>query len=332
MFVSKRFAEFMAWGHSFMYRHIPGLFRWGYSCSKNHPMAFKQIFSRILVGGSETMYEYLLKNKFDTVICTQSFATIILTHMLKNHPISIRTAFVATDYTCYPGMEDVDVQKYFIPSKCLMGNFEKCGIQRERITAAGIPVCRSFFKNIEKEDAKRLLNLNAKNKHLLIMCGSMGCGPITKMVKELAKKMPENVEVSVICGTNQRLKRRLEHRYKKNERIHIVGYTNQISLYMDSADLYLTKPGGISVTEAAVKKLPMVLIKAVAGCEEYNMDYFAKIGAAITANSVESLIEKSLKLLSSEQDWLQMKNALNKYRYPDGAEVIYHSLAGGKTV
>ena len=41
-----------------------------------------------------------------------------------------------------------------------------------------------------------------------------------------------------------------------------------MALLMDSADLYLTKPGGISVTEAASMRLPMVFIDAVAGCEE----------------------------------------------------------------
>ena len=30
-FISEGFGRFMSWGHSFMYRHIPGLFRWGYN-------------------------------------------------------------------------------------------------------------------------------------------------------------------------------------------------------------------------------------------------------------------------------------------------------------
>ena len=38
-FIGEKFARFMSWGHSFMYRHIPGLFRWGYRYSEDHPNA-----------------------------------------------------------------------------------------------------------------------------------------------------------------------------------------------------------------------------------------------------------------------------------------------------
>ena len=62
----------------------------------------------------------------------------------------------------------------------------------------------------------------------------------------------------------------------------VIGYTKFIPLYMDSADLFLTKPGGISVTEASAKALPMAFINAVAGCEQYNMDIFIRHGFAFT--------------------------------------------------
>ena len=42
---------------------------------------------------------------------------------------------------------------------------------------------------------------------------------------------------------------------------------------MDSADLFLTKPGGISTTEAMVKGLPMVLVNVVGGCETPNLEF-----------------------------------------------------------
>lgn len=58
-----------------------------------------------------------------------------------------------------------------------------------------------------------------------------------------------------------------------------------MSLLMDSADLYLTKPGGLSISEASAKKLPMVFLNAVAGCESYNLHFFLERGVAQTADS-----------------------------------------------
>ena len=159
------------------------------------------------------------------------------------------------------------------------------------------------------------------------MCGSMGCGPIAKLVKHIAKGLAEDMEVSVICGTNRRLREKLEQKYKRNEKIHIIGYTNQMPLYMDSADLLLTKPGGISITEAAVKKLPMVFVNAVAGCEQYNMDFFVKMGAAVTAGSVKELAEQSIQILLCDTQRQGMEDALQNYQYPGGAETIFNSIS-----
>ena len=192
--------------------------------------------------------------------------------------------------------------------------------------AAGIPVRSTFYNHTEKADAKRLLGIRSNSKHLLIMCGSMGCGPIAKMMKQISKEMTEDIEVSVICGTNKRLFKRLSRRYKRKPHIHIIGYTNQMPLYMDSADLYLTKPGGISITEAAVKCLPMAFVNAVAGCEQYNMDFFLNMGAAITADTPKKLAVKSMKLLRSPTERHDMEKCLQEHKPPNGAECIYKEL------
>ena len=159
-----------------------------------------------------------------------------------------------------------------------------------------------------------------------MMCGSMGCGPMSRMLKQMAPILPKDAEISVICGTNKRLYAKLKHRYKANSKIHIIGYTNQMPLYMDSADLYLTKPGGISITEAAMKKLPMAFVNAVAGCEQYNMNFFIGMGAAITADSPRLLAVRSIRLLCSTADRQPMERVLWSYRKQDGAKNIFDAL------
>lgn len=327
-FISTKVSNFMAWGHCFMYRHLPGLFRWGYRYSEKHPAVFneKSGIYKILTSGAEHIYQFIIREQFDGIVCTHPFSAMILTHILKGHSIQIKTAFIATDYTCYPGMESCNLQHYFVPSKCLVKEFEKSGIPRRNIIAAGIPVCKKMYDRTDKADAKRLLGIGSKNKHLLVMCGSMGCGPIAKIVKYISKGLTEDMELSVICGTNKLLQRKLEKKYRQSEKIHIVGYTSQMSLYMDSADLLLTKPGGISITESAVKKLPMVFVDAVAGCEQYNIDFFVKMGAAVTSDSAKELAEQSIRILESDMQRKKMEDALQNYQYLGGAKIIFKEL------
>ena len=115
-------------------------------------------------------------------------------------------------------------------------------------------------------------------------------------------------------------------RYAESERVHVLAYVDDMSLLLDSADLYLSKPGGISVSEAAVKELPMVLIDAVAGCEEYNRSFFTLHGAAVTADSVEGLAAQCLHLLSDEVELARMRQSMRALACGNAAELIYNSL------
>ena len=92
------------------------------------------------------MYQYMAKGKFDTVICTHVLSAVMLPHMHKPFPLALKTAMIMTDYTCYPGMVATDLHMYFIPDGSLAEEFVKRGIAREKIGAAGIPVCRGFYK------------------------------------------------------------------------------------------------------------------------------------------------------------------------------------------
>ena len=117
----------------------------------------------------------------------------------------------------------------------------------------------------------------------------------------------------------------MSHRYSPNPSIHVVGYSNQIPLYMDAADLYLTKPGGISVTEAAVKCLPMVFVNAVAGCETYNAEFFISRGCAVDIGNEAS---GCLRLLQNKLERERITEALNRCAPNNAAEIIYLEMSG----
>ncbi len=38
-----------------------------------------------------------------------------------------------------------------------------------------------------------------------MMCGSMGCGPIIELTQQLAGRLASDEELTIICGTNEKL-------------------------------------------------------------------------------------------------------------------------------
>jgi len=190
---------------------------------------------------------------------------------------------------------------------------------------SGIPIRQVFYEEHDKADAKKQMGIDASKPHILMMCGSMGCGPMKRLVRLL--KDEDNIQVTVVCGTNKRLYRRLSTRYAGSPNLHIRGYERNMPLLMDSADLYLTKPGGLSTTEAYVKNLPMVCIDAVAGCEEYNRRYYVEKGAARSGKTAKELQGICKHLLTNQGEITEMQTNLSNIPKTNAAETIYRSMA-----
>ena len=132
---------------------------------------------------------------------------------------------------------------------------------------------QTFYTHHEKNAAKIRFGIPQDAPHLVVMCGSMGCDTMRKVIGYLPK---DEFYITVVCGTNKKMQSQLEETYAAYEKIQIYGYVNDMSLLMDSADVFLTKPGGLSSTEIAVKRLPAVYMNTVGGCESYNLQFFAK--------------------------------------------------------
>lgn len=288
-------------GHVFAYRYTPKLYGQLYSYAETHPpkKVKKTRVYRSNVSYADRIYQFLLQNDYDTVICVHVFAATALTAILQQHPGLVQSYFVATDYTCSPGASDAKMDGYVIPHPALTEEFAAAGIPRERILPLGIPVSETFTQRGDRALACQQLGLPPHRQMVLLMCGSMGCGPLRALTEECLAELPADCLLVVICGDNRHLYEELSN--ISSERLRVVGYTKKISLYMDAADLLLTKAGGLSSTEAVAKGLPLLFIDAVPGVESRNRDFFVSRGCAMTAQDPAALVELAAQCLTDEK-------------------------------
>ncbi len=327
-FVSERVSKVVCWGHVAIYRHIHSLFEVGYRYSEKHSGLFEEDshIYKFLTLGAERIRDCITAGGFETIICTHVFASLMITEVQKRYHLPIVTCLVATDYTCNPGTKESTVDLHFIPDQPLSVSYECPNIADEQIISSGIPIRQMFYHHVSMNEAKLAFGIPTTHKHLLMMCGSMGCGPMKSLAKQLSRKLPKTVDLSIVCGTNKKLQKSLTRKYQNFDNIHIFGYVENMSKLMDSADLYLTKPGGISVTEASMKNLPMVFIDAVAGCEEYNKIYFIRKRAAKTGTSVRDITDVCLDLLNKPRKLEKMRLNLAAGDKRNAAKVIYEEM------
>lgn len=327
-FISEKASKFVSGWHSRLYRHAPTVFDKGYRYIEKHSglIAEDSAAYNLLTSGAEELYAFIQAGSYDAVLCVHIFAGLLLSKMLMRYPLPVRTGLLATDYTCSPGFGSCNMDHYFIPDESLRDAFVTADVPGERIVASGIPVRTEFLEGRAKAWAKKQIGIDAAHDHVLMMCGSMGCGPMEEVAVLLAGSMDANTELSIICGTNEKLQRSLHKALRSYSNVHIHGFVKEIPLMMDSADLFLTKPGGISVSEAAVKRLPMVLIDAVSGCESGNLEFFLEKGAAKTADTPEKLAALCVELLKDKSRLSQMASAYGELSERNAAAVIYRCM------
>ena len=271
-------------------QHVPGAFGAIYKIGNLYRrLPFRSPVYFINRGMTDVMQEYFAEHHVDIVIMPHLFPAEILTNM-KQHGMEIpKTMFIATDYVCIPFTEETDCDAYVIPAADLTEEFVGKGIPREKLYPLGIPTNSSFLEGRTREQEKQLLGLDMDKKYVLVAGGSMGGGKIEKTIEELQRYFShrKEVELIVICGSNQKLYQKL--REENFPGVTVLEHTDRMASYMRASHLFITKPGGLSSTEAAVCHVPILHTSTIPGCESCNAEYFAGHGMSISENLTDEL-------------------------------------------
>lgn len=313
--ISPKFSKFISNWHTRIYKYAPKLWDVSYRASDRLQQEMVQSIAPddrknlrdIQVLGAKKLRALLERGNFDAVVCVHVFSGMMMSEV-RAGGLQIPCFFVATDYTCSPLVDQCDADAYLIPAADLTEEFVLDGLPREKLVPTGIPTRQEFYSFVPKEKARAALDLPAEGMVVLMMCGSMGCGPMKKIAKKLSERLPQGTTLVAFCGRNEKLLEDLQELGAPNLRP--MGYTTEIPLYMDAADMILTKPGGLSSTEAANKHLPMVLINAVGGCEDRNYRYFLTHGYALGGDESREVTDLVADLACQKEQLARMRRLL----------------------
>lgn len=246
--------------------------------------------------------EYLKSNEYDVIAMTHFYAAEMLTYLKRKGYDLPPTVFIGTDYTCTPFTMETTCDKYVIPAEDLCGDYIKQGATGDQLLPYGIPVSRVFETPAGDITALRKeLGLQPDKRCVLVTGGSMGAGNIKRLTAKLMRYGKENPDTQfvIICGTNEKLRRMLAEKTDSNNSFTVLGFTDRMHDYMAVADVFVTKPGGLSSTEAAVSGVPIVHMSPIPGCETKNIKYFVGHGMSLSLKKLK--IEQALDKLKDKE-------------------------------
>ncbi len=250
---------------------------------------------------ADNLKAHLDSSGCDIIITTHPFPAEIVTNM-RNHNIPAPPIlFVATDYTCIPFVEETECDGYVIPHESLTDEFAGRGISRDKLYPLGIPVKAEFTGNISKTRARTLLGIDENRRLLVVSGGSIGAGPLEKVIALLLKHIDSGYRIAVICGDNDKLYERLKKRFGMSVRL--LHKTPHMELWVKACDFFLTKPGGLSSTEAAVAGVPLIHLPPIPGCETKNAEFFSSRGMSVTMADRKDDVQAVLAMMNDTLFW-----------------------------
>lgn len=257
----------------------------------------------------------------DVIISTHPFAGQVLNRLKQQRILTIPCIGIITDYCIHPGWEDCGAIEYIVTaSELLSYTAQKKDISIAQIAPLGIPVRPIFRQKLEKSEARRSLGLDENKRTVLIMGGSMGYGNMIKNVSSI-DHMDLDLQIVCICGKNEKQRKQLSF-LKTKRPIVVKGFVDNVDVFMDAADCIITKPGGLTSTEALCKSLPMILINPIPGHEERNVEFLMNNGAALRVTDNFSVCEAVFYLCASQGRLELMSRCIDLIAKPDAAERI----------
>lgn len=293
------------------------LYRWTHIASTGSPVQ-----NLLAVVMKKTMEKLIIQYRPQLIICTHPFPCAAAAYLKRNGKISATLAAVVTDFTVHRLWVYQEVDLYFVGTSEMRLELQKYGILGRRTHVTGIPISADFQRCHSKQNILKELQLSPGLPTLLIMGGGLGLGGVEQALASIADcTIP--LQVLVISGNNHKLRESLaSHIGTCKHRIRVIGFSNRIPELMACADLLITKPGALTISEALASKLPMILFESIPGQEKDNAAYLAEKGAALWLKNSNELSVTVQRLLSSSLHLQAMQAVAETLQRPYAAEHI----------
>ena len=270
---------------------------------------------------SQKLKKYIDSFDPDIIICTHIYAGIFVDVLKSEQKIRAKTMAILTDFAFHPYWEEGDDLDYVVvPNESLFLKAREKGFHDGQILPFGIPINPKFENKTDKREARIRLGLDPDKHTILIMGGSMGYGNIVKTIDRL-DNIISDFQIISVCGSNKATKAKIDSKVYTKTVLNF-GYTSNVDELMDAADCIITKPGGLTSSEAMAKSLPMIIVNPIPGQEDRNTEFLVNNGCAMAVTPTYTLEEIIYTLFNVPGKLEAMKKSISIYSHPDSTRNI----------
>lgn len=307
---SKTFNKMLTRGYRDMVECTPKLYDLFYNDLNRDSFRRRGIFGIAALRMRHDIVAIIKTASPELIISTHPFVTNILGRIKEKQGFTIPILSFVTDYKFHGVYNHPMINAYVVGSSYTKEGMVRRGVDPNIIYPYGIPVKRGFkHKDRQNRQHKKVAGT------FLLMGGTLGDRHMKKAFMTLLN-VRHPIKIIAVCGNNKRLYCTLNRYVKRTlhpgKIVEIHGFVNNVSDLMDASDLIVSKPGGMTTTEAVVKGIPMVVPYYYPGQEEENADYVAKMGMGIVCHDMDDLALVVDYLIENKNIVKQMSENMNK--------------------
>jgi processive 1,2-diacylglycerol beta-glucosyltransferase len=263
----------------------------------------------------------------DAVVCTHYVAleTLGAMRLKGNRTRGIRSkrppfvVSVVTDFEAHALWMDPCVDLYCVAAEETKARLVARGAKSDSVISTGIPISARFSSRPVAREVRKNIGLRDDQPVILVLSGGFGMGPVAEILEQL-DKVPAPFQNLVVTGRNQEMRRSLATCDRKHP-THVLGFSTNMHELMAVADLIVTKPGGLTTSEALAIGKPLLIVNPIPGQEAANSDFLLERGAAAKVNRVEDIPYRLEQLFLSGK-LPQMARAAKALGRPRAAQTI----------
>jgi processive 1,2-diacylglycerol beta-glucosyltransferase len=264
----------------------------------------------------------------DVIICTHFLPMELLVGLRRSNRLTQPIYCVITDYSAHTFWTYTEIDGYFVGNDTVLRQLRARGVRDEQITVSGIPIDPAFSVPLSRAEARRRRNLMLDDAVVTLFGGGIDDEIVAAIGSDLLERLP-TLQLVVIAGRNETLPARMAGLAQAaGSRLRVLGRIDYVDDMLVASDLVITKAGGLIVSEALARGVPLVVIEPIPGHEEWNADHVVASGSGIQLRNAGATAAAVSELLSRPQLLAEFAGGARAAGRPQAAVTITEIIRG----